>query len=111
MALLRKLDPSPGSGFLTASPAYPEIEFVIRNGNPAPKLVRENLPSIKNSLDEMPLTVNELLEEKWISPLWSKTKFVLIRLGMRYRTLLRISILISEIQSEFLKGEKDAISP
>lgn len=111
LALLRKLDPSPGSGFLTASPAYPEIEFVIRNGNPAPKLVRENLPSIKNSLDEMPLTVNELLEEKWISPLWSKTKFALIRLGMRYRTLLRISILISEIQSEFLKGEKDAISP
>ena len=111
LALLRKLDPSPGANFSTPSAAHPEIEFVIRNGEPVPKLVRENLPSIKSNLGEMPLTINELLEEKWISPLWSKTKFALIRLGMRYRTLLRISILISEIQSEFLKGEKDAISP
>ncbi len=109
--MLRKLDPSPGSNFLTASAAYPEIEFVIRNGTPVPKLLRENLPSIKSSMGEMPLAINELLEEKWISPLWSKTKFALIRLGMRYRTLLRISILISEIQSDFLKGEKDTISP
>lgn len=108
--MLRKLDPSPGSNFTAASAAYPEIEFVMRNGIPAPKLVRENLPSIKSSMGEMPLTLNELLEEKWISPLWSKTKFALMRLGMRYRTLLRISILISEIQSEFLKGERNAIS-
>lgn len=111
MNLLRKLDPSPGSNFSTVSAAYPEIEFVIRNGTPVPKLLRENLPSIKNSLDEMSLSLNELLEEKWISPLWSKTKFALIRLGMRYRTLLRISMLISEIQSDFLKGEKNTVSP
>lgn len=111
LALLRKLDPSPGSNFSAASAEYPEIEFVMRNGVPSPKLMRENLPSIKSSMDEMPMTLNELLEEKWISPLWSKTKFALMRLGMRYRTLLRISILIAEIQSEFLKGEKDAISP
>lgn len=109
--MLRKLDPSPGSNFSTVSAAYPEIEFVMRNGTPAPKLLRENLPSIKSSLDEMPLTINELLEEKWMSPLWSQTKFALIRLGMRYRTLLRISILISEIQSDFLKGKKNTISP
>lgn len=111
LAMLRKLDPSPGANFSSSSAAYPEIEFVIRDGGPVPKLVRENLPSIKSNLGEMPLTINELLEEKWISPLWSKTKFALIRLGMRYKTLLRISILISDIQSEFLKGEKDAISP
>ncbi|MFA7207478.1 MAG: hypothetical protein WC084_02300 [Synergistaceae bacterium] len=109
--MIRKLDPSPGSNFSTVSAAYPEIEFVIRNGTPVPKLLRENLPSIKSNLGEMPMTLNELLEEKWISPLWSKTKFTLIRLGMRYRTLLRIAILISEIQSDFLKGEKDTISP
>lgn len=111
MNLLRKLDPSPGSNFSTVSAAYPEIEFVMKNGDPVPKLLRENLPSIKNSLDEMPLALNELLEEKWISPLWSKTKFTLIRLGMRYRTLLRIAILISDIQSDFLKGEKNTVSP
>lgn len=109
--LLRKLDPSPGSNFSSASAAYPEIEFVVKDGVPVPKLLRENLPSIKHSLGEMPLAINELLEEKWISPLWSKAKFTLIRLGMRYRTLLRISMLISEIQSDFLKGEKEAVSP
>ncbi|MEA4872813.1 MAG: hypothetical protein VB076_08395 [Synergistaceae bacterium] len=109
--MLRKLDPSPGSNFLTAPATYPEIEFVMKNGTPVPKLLRENLPSIKSSMGEMSLTLNELLEEKWISPLWTKTKFALIRLGMRYRTLLRISILISEVQSDFLKGEKDTISP
>lgn len=111
LSVLRKLDPSPGANFSAVSAAYPEIEFVIRNGEPVPKLVRENLPSIKSSMSEMPLTLNELLEEKWISPLWHKTKFALVRLGMRYRTLLRISILISEIQSDFLKGEKHTISP
>ena len=109
--LLRKLDPSPGSNFSSASAAYPEIEFVVEDGVPKPKLLRENLPSIKSSLGEMPLEINELLEEKWISPLWSKAKFTLIRLGMRYRTLVRISMIISEIQSDFLNGKKEAVSP
>lgn len=108
---LRKLDPSPGSSFSTAPAAYPEIEFMIVAGRPTPKLLRENLPSIRISLGEIPLTLNEFLEEKWISPLWSRTKIALIRLGMRYRTLMRISLLISEIQSEFLKGEKGTLSP
>lgn len=108
---LRKLDPSPGSNFSTAPAAYPEIEFMIVEGRPMPKLLLENLPSIKSSLGGIPLTLNELLEEKWTSSVWSKTKFVLIRLGMRYKTLLRISLLISEIQSEFLKGEKESLSP
>ena len=88
-----------------------KIEFVINKGAPLPKLLLQNLPSIKNNLDEMPMTINNILEEKWISPLWSRAKYALIRLGMRYRTLLRISILISEIQSDFLKGEKDTVSP
>ena len=84
---------------------------MIVAGRPTPKLLRENLPSIRISLGEIPLTLNEFLEEKWISPLWSRTKIALIRLGMRYRTLMRISLLISEIQSEFLKGEKGTLSP
>ena len=57
------------------------------------------------------MTLNELLEEKWISPLWFKVKFALTRLGMRYRTLIRISLLISDIQSEYLRGEKNTPSP
>lgn len=108
---IRKLDPSPGSGFLTTSPVYPEIEFVINKGAPLPKLLLQNLPSIKNNLDEMPMTINNILEEKWISPLWSRAKYALIRLGMRYRTLIRISLLISDIQSEYLRGEKETPSP
>ncbi|MDD4160727.1 MAG: hypothetical protein PHO18_07265, partial [Synergistaceae bacterium] len=111
LSLLRKLDPSPGANFSAAAPAYPEIEFTIKDGDPFPKLLLENLPSIKSNFGDMPLTVNELLEEKWISPLWSRTKFTLTRLGMRYRMLMKISLLISDVQSDFLKGEKADPSP
>ena len=109
--LLRKLDPSPGKNFHTIRPAYPEIEFIIESGRPYPKLILENLPRICISVSDMSVSEEGILCQKWMRPFWSRARTALTRLGMRYRTLLKISFVIAEVQSGFLRGETDAVSP
>lgn len=109
--ILRNLDPSPGKNFTISGIVLPEIEFLTQRPIPVPRLLRANLPSIGNSLSEMPLSAREILSQKWMSSVWSRTKFVLFRLGMRYRTLIRISICIAEKQSEYINGEKKTLDP
>lgn len=109
--VLRNLDPSPGKNFNVPGTALPEIEFITQGHVPVPRLVRDNLPSIGSSLSEIPLSPGDILSQKWMSPVWSRTKFVLLRLGMRYRTLIRISMCIAEKQTEYINGKKEALNP
>ena len=111
MEALKRLDPSPGKNFSPARNIVPEIEFLVDTPVPRPRLIRENIPAIENSLSEFPMGIREVLAQQWMKPAWSRTKFTLTRLGMRYRTLIRISMCIAAVQSDYLRGEKMAVAP
>ena len=111
MRTLRKLDPAPGKNFARQVNVIPEIEFVTAFEVPMIRLMRENMPYIENSLCELPINAEQVITERWMRPLWSRAKLVLTRLGMRYRTLVRISMRIADVQRGYLKGTQALPSP
>jgi len=111
MRTLRKLDPAPGKNFARQVNVVPEIEFVTGFEVPKIRLIRENLPYIESSLCELPVNAAQVIAERWMRPIWSRAKLVLTRLGMRYRTLVRISMRIADVQRGYLNGAQCLPSP
>ena len=108
---LKRLDPAPGKNFAQVIPIYPEVEFYPEGEFVKVKLIRENLPIISCNFEEMPMSAGELLSSEWFSPLWSRAKFVITRLGMRYRTLMKIALIVAERQRRFITGAEDTVAP
>ena len=108
---LKRLDPAPGKNFAQIIPVFPEIEFCPEGDIVKVKLIRENLPQISCNFEGMPMSDGELLSCDWLSPLWSRAKFVITRLGMRYRTLIKIALIIAERQRKFIMGTEDTVAP
>ena len=111
LRVVRSLDPSPGKNFHTAASTIPEVEFRAEGGSVSVRLICVNLPAPENCFGDFPVAAGELLCQRWAAPVWSRAKFVLDRLGLRYRTLLRISLLAAEVQRKYLCGEARAAEP
>lgn len=111
MSALRSLDPAPGKNFAKTGCIVPEIEFRIDGNEVKPKLLLDNLPKFACELDEMLLSPSELIASKWLSPSWSQAKLIITRLGLRYRTILRISILIADKQRDRIISPEASILP
>ena len=111
LRVVRSLDPAPGKNFHTAASTVPEVEFRAEGGSVSVRLICANLPSPENCFGDFPVAAGELLCQRWAAPVWSRAKFVLDRLGLRYRTLLRISLLAAEVQRKYLCGEASAAEP
>lgn len=111
LALLKTLDPEPGRNFVAVKNVVPEIEFVAGSGSVAVKLLCANLPAPGNAFADFPFDAQELLKQRWTVQAWSRAKFVLSRLGLRYRTLLRISMLIASVQASYILGHAGAPVP
>lgn len=106
MAALRRLDPAPGRIFSIAPPVRPELDFYLTPDERGAKtlrcrLARENLPHLS--------LVSEDLQATLTRKEWARAKSLLLRLGLRYRTLLRVGIFVAERQAAYLSAEaKDA---
>lgn len=111
LALLRSLDPSPGRNFSSAEPVFPEIEFITLGDSVTVRLISDNLPRIVSSIGDTPLSPSEILSSDWIAPSWVKTKSVITRLGMRYKTVVRIAMAAALAQSAYIIGKRDTPSP
>lgn len=111
LAMLKTLDPEPGRNFNAARNAVPEVEFIADSGSVAVKLLCANLPVPGNDFADFPFDAQELLNQRWTAGPWSRAKFVLNRLGLRYRTLLRISMLIASVQARYILGLAGAQAP
>lgn len=100
LALLKKLDPSPGRNFIKTTYILPEVEYIAKNGKITTRLILENIPCVENLFCEFDMPPEALLKENWLKREWSKAKGILKRLGMRYRTVLRCALYIAETQSD-----------
>ena len=111
LSLLRSLDPSPGRNFGSAEPVFPEIKFITSGDTVSVRVVSENLPRIVSSIGDMPLSPSEILSSDWVIPSWVKAKSVITRLGMRYKTIVRIAMAAALAQSAYIIGSRDTPSP
>lgn len=103
MAALRRLDPSPGRIFSIAQPVRPELDFYPAQNERGEKilrcrLARENLPHLSLASEDLQAT---LARKEW-----ERAKSLLLRLGLRYRTLLRIGIFLAEWQAAYLSADQ-----
>lgn len=99
LARLRRLDPAPGRSFSLSPPVRPELDFYLSQdgrGEQAVccRLARENLPHLSLASEDLMAT---LAKKEW-----TRAKSLLTRLGLRYRTLLRIGLFLAERQAEYL---------
>lgn len=111
MNVLRSLDPSPGKNFLKTQCIVPEIEFCIEGSEVRPKLILDNLPRFACELDDMLFSPSELIASEWLSLSWSRARLIITRLGMRYRTIIRISMIITQKQKENIIYPDTSILP
>lgn len=111
MRALRRLDPFPGRNFNITSHVVPEIEFVMHDGHVTPKLLCGNMPRIESFLSDYAQDIHELLSANWAAPAWSAAKSVFKRLGLRYKSLLKIALCISSVQGGFISGTCRTPSP
>lgn len=101
LASLRRLDPAPGRSFSLAAPVRPELDFYPATNERGEQIIRcrlarENLPHLSLASEDL-LAAMEKKE-------WARAKNLLTRLGLRYRTLLRIGLFLAERQAEYLTG-------
>lgn len=59
----------------------------------------------------MPLSASQILASDWIAPSWIRTRTVITRLGMRYRTVVRIAMAAAHAQLSYLTGRREVPSP
>lgn len=111
LRLLKSLDPAPGQAFSSAHYIMPEIEFRISGNEVTPRLLLENMPRVTNSFGEYEIPPAALLEEQWLAGEWRSAKRTLKLLGLRYRTLLRVAILLAQRQKAYICGEKTFPEP
>lgn len=111
LSLLRSLDPSPGKNFMMTEPVFPEIEFISSDDGVKVRVISDNLPRIVSGIEEMPLSASQILASDWIAPSWIRTRTVITRLGMRYRTVVRIAMAAAHAQQSYLTGRREVPSP
>lgn len=100
MAALRRLDPAPGRIF-SAAFVRPELDFFLApdergGGTLRCRLARENLPRLSLASEDLQATLARRE--------WERARSLLLRLGLRYRTLLRIGVFVAERQAPYLSG-------
>ena len=103
MNALRALDPAPGKNFDMSRAVFPEVEFVVTDGSVRVRIVQENIPHISFMSDGMPDAASWMRDERWRAQIWEPARRVLIRLGMRFRTLIKISDRIAAAQEEYIR--------
>lgn len=109
MAKLRLLDPAPGRRLQQARYAIPEVEFYWRDGyGLRARLMRENFPRIESAISEYRNVPEASGRHFLITP---QVRDALIRLGMRYKTLYRLSSFLAERQCDFLLKKTNAPAP
>ena len=99
---LKTLDPAPGKNFQAPRFCLPDIEFEIVGGEVSVRLILDNMPSVACGFSELPLSPTETVRSAWARPEWRSAKDVLTKLGLRYRTILRIALLIKEFQKDMI---------
>lgn len=103
---LRKLDPHPGSSFLPPRIILPELSVALEvRGRPRVRLLAENLPRVVLDTELMSAA------GEGASPFMAQAKGLLSAVAARYRTKLRLGLLLAKRQEAFLAGEIPAPRP
>lgn len=111
LAVLRTLDPAPGRNFRPARFCLPDIEFIPSPDDIAIRLLLENMPSVSADLAYLRGGENGPSRASWSAGEWRCAKETLIRLGLRYRTLLRIAASIKEVQGAMIRDMTRSPAP
>lgn len=106
LAVLRRLDPHPGSVFTPARFILPELSIRFGEGGRASvRLLADNLPRV--------LLDAELLEAAGDGavPFFTQARGILSALAARYRTKLRLGLALGRHQEAYLRGTATAPGP
>ena len=106
MAVLRRLDPHPGGGFSHPEAILPEVAFRFDDrGRLSVKLLADNLPRLLLDADLL-ASAGEGARNAF-----REARGVLSALAARYRTKLRLALLLGSRQRAFLQGTEAAPRP
>ncbi|OUO91606.1 hypothetical protein B5F39_12755 [Cloacibacillus sp. An23] len=100
MRVLRALDPAPGRNFSQPRYIAADVEFSVCGGEVEPRLITGNLPSLEAHFAEFGLARGEAPSERWMRGEWSVARRALKLLGLRCRTVMRLSLYIASKQRE-----------
>ena len=101
--MLKKLDPAPGKNFRPARFCLADIEFIPTEDEIKVRLMLENMPSVSANCSDLQLSGDAARSSHWARGEWRAAKETLTRLGLRYRTLLRIAGVIKDHQGEMIR--------
>lgn len=106
MATLRRLDPHPGRGFSHPETILPEVALRFdEKGRLSVRLLADNLPRLLLDADLL-ASAGEGGRKAF-----REARGILSGLAARYRTKLRLALLLGERQRAFLRGEAAAPGP
>lgn len=100
MRELRSLDPAPGRNFARTHFIAADVEFVIKEGNVAPRMLTGNLPVVESHFAEFGVASGEAPSEPWMRGEWSSARRALKLLGLRCRTVMRCALYVASVQRE-----------
>lgn len=97
---LRGLDPAPGKNFARTLYVAADVEFVIKDGNVATRLIVGNMPAVENHFGEFGLADGETPSAPWMRGEWNAARRTLKLLGLRCRTVMRCALYVASEQRE-----------